>query len=263
MKNRNTILLVTLAFLLSSPASSAGQALKKRPTTSAPSRIEPLRVVGGQLHASTITGHVKRGWSPSTFSFTLTKAEIVGDRLRLAGDFTLHGAQSKTSDHVTATIGGVMSNAANPWPNARQERRSDDAKKSNEVEEKKTGEQQQGREAKNPETSAQLGQLAQSTQDTARKTPPAPGQKPEQTKSLYAESETSNRCSVIFLKLTLPPRLRARLGATTEPLQLGVVLKPFDNERGEEILNQVCLLLQTSNQPANLDRLNRLLSLSK
>src|SRR5439155_17483035 len=116
------------------------------------------------------------------------------------------------------------------------ERRSD-AKKSKD-QEKKAGEQQQGREAKNPETAGQLGQLAQSTQDTARATPPAPGEKTEQTQSLYAQSETSTGCGVIFLRLTLPGRLRARIGAAAEPLQLGVVLKPLDNERGEWIIEE-------------------------
>src|SRR5438445_340179 len=83
----------------------------------------------------------------------------------------------------------------------------------------------------------------QVTQDTARKTPPAPGEKTEQTQSLYAQSEASTSCGVMFLKLTLPRRLRARMGTIAEPLQLGVVLKPFDNERGEEIVKHVCQLL--------------------
>ena len=262
MKNREITLLVSLVVLLSSPVSMARQGLNEKTTANARSRIEPLRVIGGELLDSTVTGQAKRGGNAISFSYTITKAQIVNRRLQLTGDFALGSAETQLRDRVTATIGGVMSNAANPWPNARQERRSD-AKKSKEVEEKKTGEQQQGREAKNPETSAQLGQLAQSTQDTARQTPPAPGQKPEQTKSLYPESETINSCGVVFLRLTLPARLRAKLGATAEPLQLGVVLKPFDNKRGEEILNQVCVLLQTSNQPANLDQLNRLLVSSK
>ena len=56
------------------------------------------------------------------------------------------------------------------------------------------------------------------------------------------------------------------MGAIAEPLQLGVVLKPFDNERGEEIVKQVCLLLQKSesrNQAVSLTQLNRLLVSSK
>jgi len=60
--------------------------------------------------------------------------------------------------------------------------------------------------------------------------------------------------------------LRARIGTNAEPLQLGVVLKPFDNERGENIVKQVCLLLQMSesgNQAAALAQLNRLLVSSK
>jgi hypothetical protein len=269
MKNRKITLSVVLAILVSSPGSVAQQGAKKKTATGteggASARVEPLRVIGGELQARTVTGQVKQGGVIATdFSFTITKAEIVNGKLQLSGDFALGGARRQMSDQVTATIGGVMSNAANPWPSAREERRSE-AKKSKE-EEKKAGEQQQGREAKNPETAAQLGQLAQATQDTARKTPPAPGEKTEQTQSLYAESETSTGCGVMFLKLTLPRRLRARMGAIAEPLQLGVVLKPFDNERGEEIVKQVCLLLQKSenrNQAVSLTQLNRLLVSSK
>lgn len=268
MKNRRIILCVVLAILLSSPVSMAQQAVKRKAATAAKdgasSRVEPLRVIGGELYASTVTGQIKQGAIATDFSFTITKAEIVNGRLRLSGDFGLGGAPAQMSNQVTATIGGVMSNAANPWPSAREERRSD-AKKSKE-QEKKAGEQQQGREAKNPETAGQLGQLAQSTQDTARTTPPAPGEKTEQTQSLYAQSETSTGCGVMFLRLTLSRQLRARMGVNAEPLQLGVVLKPFDNERGEEIVKQVCLLLQISesrNQAVRLAQLNRLLVSSK
>jgi hypothetical protein len=213
------------------------------------------------LHENTVAGVVKQGWTATAFSFTLTKAEIVNGRLQLAGDFALQGGLAQTRERVTATIGGLVANAANPWPNARQERRSQ-SKKSKE--EQKPGEQQQGREAKTPETAGQLGQLAQSTQDTARKTPPTQGDKTEQTQSLYTQSEMSNACGVMFLKLTLPRHLRARIGVA-EPLQLGVVLKPFDNERGEQIVRQICQLLQISkgNKSVNLDQLNRLFASSK
>ena len=268
MKNRKITLSVALAILVSSPVSIAQQGAKKKTATAteggASTRVEPLRVIGGELHARTVTGQVKQGVIATDFSFTITKAEIVKGRLQLSGNFALGGARTQVNDQVTATIGGVISNAANPWPSAREERRSE--VKDSKEKEKKAGEQQQGREAKNPETASQLGQLAQATQDTARKTPPAPGEKTEQTQSLYAQSETSTVCGVMFLKVMLPRRLRARMGAIADPLQLGVVLKPFDNERGEEIVKQVCLLLQISesrNQSASLDHLNRLLVSSK
>jgi len=266
MKNRKIILSVVLTILLSSPDSMAQHAVKRKAAAApggASSRVEPLRVIGGELYASTVTGQVKQRAVATDFSFTITKAEIVNGRLRLSGDFALGGSRAQRSDQVTATIGGVISKAANPWPSARES--TDESKKSKE-QEKKAGEQQQGREARNPETAGQLGQLAQSTQDTARTTPPAPGQKTEQKQSLYAHSEKSTACGVLFLRLTLPRRLRARIGTNAEPLQLGVVLKPFDNERGENIVKQVCLLLQMSesgNQAAALAQLNRLLVSSK
>ena len=260
MTNRKAVLLVTLAILVSSPVSIAGQGLNKK-SPAASGRIEPLRVIGGELDGGTVTGQVKQGSRATTFSLTLTKAEMVSGKLRLSGDFALHGAS--INHQVTATVGGVMSNASNPWPNARQERES--VRKSKQ-EEAKAGEQQQGRAPKSPEAAAQLGQLAQSTQDTARRTPPAPGEKTEQTQSLYAQSEISSACGVLFLRLTLPRRLQGRIGTTSEPLQLGVVLKPFDNQRGEDIVKQICQLNQiskTTNQSASLDQLNRLLTRSK
>lgn len=200
-KNRKSILSVALAILLFSPDSITAQAVKKKPA-SAPSTVEPLRVIGGELHANTVTGQVKRGWNATSFSLALTKAEIVSGRLQITGDFALHGAPAETRDEVIATVGGVMSTAANPWPSAGQS---------------------------------------------------------------YARSEPNTACGVLFLKLTLPRRLRARIGATPEPLQLSVVLKPFDNQRGEEIVNQICLLQvpESPNQSQNLNQLNRLFVLTK
>jgi hypothetical protein len=205
MKDRQLTLLAALAILFFSPGSLAGQAAKQRPAPASASQAEPLRLIGGELQANTVTGHVKKGWTATPFSFSLTRAEIVKGRLQLAGDFALGGAPAQARDQVTATIGGIMANAANPWPNAREERRSD-AKKSK-------------------------------------------------------QEEMSTTCSVIFLNLTLPRRLQARIGSTATPLQLGVVLKPFDNQRGEEIVKQICLLLKLSkspNQSVHVDQLNRL-----
>lgn len=257
MKNRKITLSVALAIFFCSPVSMARQTVKKQTAAAAASRVEPLRVLAGELHANTVTGQVKQGWTARAFSFTFTQAELVHGRLQLTGDFALEGAQER--DRVRATIGGVMSNAANPWPNARQERRSV-AKKSD----KTTAEQRQEHQTRNPEAAGRSGQPARSTQDTPRKT--AAGEKNEPTQSPYAGSETRTGCGVLFLKLTLPRRLRARIGAMAQPLQLGVVPRPFDNERGEAIVKQVCQLLQTSespNQTVNLDQLNRLFVSSK
>jgi hypothetical protein len=259
MKNRRITLSVALAILLCSPVSMARQAVRKQTATAAPGRVEPRRVLAGELHANTVTGQVKQGWTAKAFSYTLTKAEIVNGRLQLAGDFALGGALAQERDQVTATIGGVMSNAANPWPNARQERRSVAKKPDN-----TTAEQRQEHRNRNPETAGRPGQPARSTEDTPRRA--APSEKSESTQSLYAQSDTSTSCGVVFLNLTLPQRLRARIGAMAEPLQLGVVLKRFDNERGEAIVKQICQLLQTSkspNQSVHLDQLNRLFVSSK
>ena len=227
MKNRKSILWVASAILLFVPGSIAGQTLKKQPASAPsalgthassvqkakaariarwqrpyPGTVEPLRVIGGELHANIIKGQVRRAGVVTAFSFMLRKAEIASGRLQISGDVALDGAPPGTRDQVVATVGGVMSNAANPWPSARQS---------------------------------------------------------------YAQSGPTTACGVLFLKLTLAQRLRARIGATSEPLQLGVVLKPFDNQRGEEIVRQICLLQkpESPNQSANLNELNRLLVFSK
>lgn len=264
MKHLKIALYAALAILVSSLVSMAQQSAKKRAATVelvAARRIEPLRVINGEMRGSTVTGQLERGDQCIGFSFKITKAEMVSNRLQLKGDLALAGARGQARSQVTAIIAGSLARAANPWPSPRDEQRGE-TKKSKEGE-KKSGEQQQGREAKNPETAGQLGQLAQSTQDTARKTPPAPGEKTEQTQSLYAQAEKGDGCGVLFLKLMLPQQLRARLGAVASPLQLGIVLRPFDNERGREINKQICRFVHTTesrDHSQGLDELNRLLA---
>ena len=106
MKTRKIKLSAALAVLLSSPVSMAQHGVKKKAATAAPggasSRVEPLRVIGGELYASTVTGQVKQGAIATDFSFTITKAEIVNGRLQLSGDFALGGSRAQMGDHVTA-----------------------------------------------------------------------------------------------------------------------------------------------------------------
>jgi hypothetical protein len=47
MKDRKSILPVALAILLCSPVLMARQVVKNQPTTAAPNRVEPLRVLAG------------------------------------------------------------------------------------------------------------------------------------------------------------------------------------------------------------------------
>jgi hypothetical protein len=133
----------------------------------------------------------------------------VNGRLELRGDLLLEGDGARFIGQGIATIAGAIAAAVNPWPHPVEESSKGETKSK---EEAKAEEQRQGREAKNPEATGQLGQLAQSTQDTARRTPPAPGEKTERNQSLYTQSETVIGCGVMFLKVTLPRRLRARGG---------------------------------------------------
>jgi hypothetical protein len=256
-----------LAILLSSPGSIAQETAKRRIASAesgTATRIEPVRVINGEMRGRVVSGQFNQRARLTNFTLTFTKAQLVDGRLELRGDLALNGDGGRLIGQVITTIAGAIAAAVNPWPHAGEESRKDEKKSKEEA--KKAEEQRQAREAKNPEATSQLGQLAQSTQDTARKTPPAPGEKTEQTQSLYAQSETVTGCGVMFLKLRLPQRLRARMGPIAEPLQLGVVLKSSDNERGEKIVKQICLLLQkpdSRSQLVSLDRLNHLLVSSK
>src|SRR5713101_3395287 len=108
MMNRKITLSVALAVLLSSPVSMGKQGVKKKAATAAQgdasSRVEPLRVIGGELYASRIRGQVKQGAIATDFSFTIGKAEIVKGGLQLSGDFALGGSRVQMRDQVTATI---------------------------------------------------------------------------------------------------------------------------------------------------------------
>ncbi|MGA9770094.1 MAG: hypothetical protein WBV94_13720 [Blastocatellia bacterium] len=223
------------------------------------SNTEPLRVINGQMRGRAIAGRFMANGRLSDFSFALSKAEVVGGKLQLIGEFRL-GRQARAAEPVKAGIAGAMSKATNPWPGASDE----------EVESKPkpdADEQKQGREAKSPEASAQLGQLAQSTQDTARKTPKIQGGRNEQTQSLYAQAEMATGCGLIFLSLDLPERLRAQMGTDARPLQLGVVLAPLDNRLGEDINRRICALVQLSRNKsgetsltASVEEFNRFLA---
>lgn len=212
--------------------------------SSAARSVEPLRVINGQMQGRRVAGRFMANGRPADFAFVLSKAEVIGGNLQLIGEFRL-GRNSRAAETVKASVAGAMAKTTDPWPSASDE----------EPEKKPDDEQKQGREAKNPEASGQLGQLAQSTQDTARKTPNVPGGRNEQTQSLYAQAEMATGCGVIFLSLDLPERLRARMGAAARPLQLGVVLAPLDNKLGEDINRRICALVQISGNKSGDARL--------
>src|SRR5215216_4314913 len=252
------ILALGAAFTPSTVVSAQGKGGGNR---SAPGTVEPLRVISGQMRGRTIAGQFTAGGRRSNFTFALSKGEIVDGKLQLSGDFRL-GPSAGAGEEVKARVAGVMSKADNPWPDS-----SDNPEPAPKAQ---ANEQKQGREAKSPETAAQLGQLSQSTQDTARKTPPAPGERTEQTQSLYAQAEMGTSCGVFFLSLDVPERLRARMGAIADPVQVGVILAPFDNRPGEEVNKRLCAIVRMSGDKsksnqlsASIDELNRFLASSR
>ncbi|HYP28741.1 MAG TPA: hypothetical protein VE262_18665 [Blastocatellia bacterium] len=259
---RHLALILALGAILAAPTASdaqlKGKAKRGQAAAAAAGGVEPLRVLGGQMRGRVISGRAPMNGRPSSFTFGVTKAEVRDGRLHLSGNFSL-GRARRAPEVVSAKIAGTMAKAANPWPGA-----SDDAPKKDEP---PAGEQQQGREAKSAEAAGQLGQLAQSTQDTARKTPAPPGERTEQTQSLYAQAEAETGCGILFLSLELSPRLRAAIGAGPRPVQVGVLLAPTDNRLGEEINRRLCAIVRLSGDKpgdarlnAAVEELNRLLA---
>jgi hypothetical protein len=255
MNKKHLALILALGVTFTPLPTVAAQAKK----SSVARKVEPLRMINGQMQGRAIEGRFMVNGRPSDFSFALSKAEIVGGKLQLIGEFRL-GRQARAAETVKASIAGAMAKTTDPWPSASDE-------ESEKKPEASAEEQKQGREAKNPEASGQLGQLAQSTQDTARKTPNIPGERNEQTQSLYAQAEMATGCGLIFLSLNIPERLRARMGTDARPLQLGVVLAPLDNKLGEDINRRICALVQMSSSKsgetsltASVEEFNRFLA---
>lgn len=84
----------------------------------------------------------------------------------------------------------------------------------------------------------------------------AAGEITEQTQSLYSSAETGSGCELLFLKITAPNQ--------QTPIQVGVVLAPQDNERGNQINQSICRVVRALEAKENTDeamrKLNQLIS---
>jgi hypothetical protein len=247
---------------------------------------EPVRALSGSMMGNEISARL--GNDRPGFSYVITGAELIDGKLQLQG--TLKPASGGANGaSLRATLIGTLSRARNPWPSANDSAASARQKAADANKGKSSGSaaqatgnpapsagqtQQQGRETRNPENTAQLGSLSQSTQPTARttQTPTAPqGERPsageanEQSQSLYSAAAVGLGCEIIYLKLQLPSQLDSRANTQGQPVQLGVVLAPIDNKRGEEINNQMCRVIHALNSTgedvqAQVAQLNRLLA---
>jgi hypothetical protein len=228
-------------------------------TSKAAGRVEPLRTIGGNMMGNRITA---RSFDDRlVFDYTLRSASIVDGKLQFQGELSAGGSSPVAKE--VATLTGTVARAANPWPSAA----SQPSRQA-----RSAAQQPQGREARSPEAASEVGQLAQATQPTARTTPTptAPqGQRPagepnEQTQSLYAGAAVGTGCEIMFLKMKLPAPYATR---APEPVQLGVVLAPQDNQQGRQINQQICRIvraLDAKQSAASIEeqvtQLNRLLA---
>ncbi len=224
-------------------------------------RVEPTRTLSGRMIGNRVVARLAD--DRTEFDYTLTGAQVVDGKLQFLGSVGEPG-RAGAGETASATLVGTLGRAREPWPWASESRRPKPAGQQ--------AAQPQGREARNPETAGQIGQLSQATQSTARTTQtptapeakkPAAGEVTEQTQSLYTAIDAGSGCDVLYVKLQLPPQLAARARAA-EPVQIGVVLAPLDNKRGEEINRHVCRVVRALSAGQGVEdqlaQLNRLLN---
>lgn len=207
------------------------------------------------------------------FDYVVTGAQVVNGKLQLQG--VISSAGRTDSMPITAVLAGTMARARNPWPSAATAPERRRAQQGAAAGAPQSGTQVQGREPRNPETAAGLGQLAQTTQSTQSPTPtptspqgrrPTGGEVTEQTQSLYTSVDTGSGCELMFLKMQLSPQLAAAARAN-QSVQLGVVLAPMDNQRGEQINGHICRIVRTldgkqddKTLQASIEQLNQMLA---
>jgi hypothetical protein len=92
---------------------------------------------------------------------------------------------------------------------------------------------------------------------------------PDQPRSAQLGLAEGTGCEVLFLRLALTPRLRARLRARGGVLQMGVVLARDNNEAGEDINKSICRVVRlldikasSADLSAEIELLNSRLALS-
>lgn len=242
-------------------------------------RVEPLRTMRGLMSGNVIAA--RRSDDSPGFNYTITGARISEGRLELQGALTPASRNIGPASAVTATLVGMLAKFRPPEPGTQAVTQTTSpaiaaATGQNPV-------QQPGREPTSPENAAQLGQLSQATQTTARtaQPPTAPGgkqpsdknlteqitQAPVQTRALATAGGGTTGCELMFLKMQLPMQLAASTRAGSQPVQLGVVLATIDNERGMEINQHICRIVRALNSggkdreiETELTQLNRLLS---
>lgn len=253
---------VALLAAAEAPAQRKGRGAGARARQPAAARVEPTRTLSGRMIGNRVIARLAD--DRTEFDYTLTGAQVVDGKLQFLGSVGEPGRAGVAGETASATLVGTLGRSREPWPWAGEPRRPKPAEQQ--------AAQPQGREARNPETAGQIGQLSQSTQSTARTTQtptapeakkPAAGEVTEQTQSLYTAIDAGSGCDVLYVKMQLPPQLAARAHAT-EPVQIGVVLAPLDNKRGEEINRHVCRVVRALSAGQGVEdqlaQLNRLLT---
>lgn len=159
-----TLLLSVEAFAQQKAVPSA----RRKTSSSAATKIEPLRVASGLMQDNRIS--VRRSdWindGTPLFDFTLAHARITDGRLVFIGSLKEPG--KARAEVVTATLISTGARSANPWPNA------------------------------SAPTARERKPVSKSAESQAA------GEKNEQNQSLYSSVEVGSGCELVYLKMRAP-----------------------------------------------------------
>jgi hypothetical protein len=211
-----------------------------------PTKIEPLRSIGGVMLGKTIT--INQSKNLPSFTYTITQAQLVNGNIQFQG--VVRPVKGQAVNSVPARLVSTMATTRpNPVkPNTPSATTT---------------------QPRTSEKAAALGQAAQASQTPPLSTTVQPTKQEEkkrdveevteETQSLYVNSEAGSGCEVMYLKLNMPKPLLGKVKAI-QPVQLNVILYPRDNNLGIELNGHLCRIVRAINFKTEAKRLETLVS---
>jgi hypothetical protein len=267
--NKNRLLGVAVAALIAAPVPAFAQGAKARggAVVGTGSTARAARTVKGLMRGNVIA--VRSDRDQPLFDFVLSEARLVDGKLELEGSIRPTAKTAAAAAATSATLVGTLAKEPSPEYAAARARRN--AARSGAQRNPASGEtakQKPGGAPTSAENAGELGQLAQSTQSTARTTPAGAEVTGGESKNGKASAAATgiSGCEVVFLKMQLPARYAARAGSPN--VQLNVALAQLDNRPGTELNQPLCRVVyalesKDESADAELERLNAMLSGTK
>jgi hypothetical protein len=259
----NRIVWLAVAGLLVGQSSALAAGPQRRAAgRAASSAAAVVRTVKGNLRGNVIA--VRSVADRPVFDYALTEARVVNGKLELLGSIRPAGRKATKGGAASATLVGSL--AKDPDPEYFVQRAKRNAARTGRVQPApgQPAEQKPGGPATTSEAAGEMGQLAQSTQSTARTTPEVVGPegvKPKDGKTVAAATGVSG-CEVMFLRMQLPAAYAAAAGGRS--VQLNVSVAAIDNKTGIDINRRLCRVVNAlqgggGSVDAEVAELNRLL----